>query len=124
MNRRPYSSIGITAAVVVLLTTFSPSVFSQPFVQYNLAGNQGASLNFNLEPAEREVEGSPYYQDEWKSGAIYNKDNTFAKLGEMKYNLCLDELVFKYQGQQYLVPGKTSIKRFELGDEEFVGAYD
>src|SRR5690606_20063323 len=35
-----------------------------------------------------------------------------------------DELIFRYQGQSYIVGEKAKIERLTIGDEEFKGAFD
>lgn len=114
---------GVLAAAFLLLS--SQALFAQAFTKYNFSSAAGgASLNYKLEPFPPEVDGSPYYQDDWQPGAIYNNDNTYTELTQLKYNVYIDELVFLHEGTQYIVPRKLKIERFTLGEEEFIGAYD
>lgn len=115
---------GATILLAAALSVSSNSLFSQAFTKYNYAAQSGASLNYKIEPSEKEVEGSPYYNDEWKEATIYNKDNTYAEVGQLKYNVHIDELIFVFKGVQYIIPAKEKIKRFKLGEEEFIGAHD
>ena len=117
-----------TAATTLLAASLSVGTHladAQAFTRYNYASQAGGgSLNFQIAPFNEDVEGSPYYVQEWKKGAIYNKDNTFTELDQLKYNVHIDELIFLYNGTEYIVPRKEQIKRFTLGDEEFIGAFD
>lgn len=117
--------IAATTLLVASLTVGTHLACAQAFTRYNYASQAGGgSLNFQIAPFNEDVEGSPYYVQEWKKGAIYNKDNTFTELGQLKYNVHIDELVFLHNGTEYIVPRKEQIKRFTLGDEEFIGAFD
>ncbi|MEX1240143.1 MAG: hypothetical protein WEB30_10510 [Cyclobacteriaceae bacterium] len=109
----------------ICLSAHVHPLFSQAFTRYNYASQAGGgSLNFQIAPFDEETAGSPYYSEEWKKGAVYNRDNSYTELDQLKYNLHLGELVFVYNGTQYIIPRKEQIVRFTLGEEEFTGAFD
>lgn len=117
-------TIKIACTILLFATLANHPLNGQGFTQYNPAALVGASVRYKINPTEEAIEGSPYYLDEWKPAVLYMRNNTYVKLSELKYNLHKNELIFRYQGQSYLVGEKTKIERLTIGDEEFKGAFD
>lgn len=115
----------IMATLTIAATVITASAFSQAFVQYNQSSQAGgASLNYKLTPTEEKAEGSPFYDEDWRTGTVYTRDNTYTEFKQLRYNAFLDELVFLHNGTAYIVPHKLRIQKFILGEEEFVGAFN
>lgn len=90
------------------------------FGQYMLQMNEG-TLNYRVNPSDIEVDGSPYYKDQWQRGVLYEKDGVTYEVPEMKYNVVQDEITFSYNGNVYNYPKKHTISAFDLGGDRFVG---
>lgn len=102
------------------LTLLVSPVFSQAFLEYSGPGSQGAgSLNFQIAPENSAIAGDPYFQSEWQHGVVHYASTVY-EVKELKYNICLDELVFHQGNQIFLVPDKEKIVRFTVGDDTFL----
>lgn len=108
--------------IICALYLLSGSTYGQAFTQYNF-NQAGGSFNYRIEPFEEDMDGSPYYADEWRAGTVYLTNDTYVELEQLKYNVYLDEIVFLFKGKQYIIPNKTEISKLELGDETFIGAF-
>lgn len=119
MNNRFKLFIAVNLSALFILITI-PGL-GQAFTQYNF-NQSGGSFRYQIEPEMEEIEGSPYYLDEWKPGQVYLSNNSYVELENIKYNVRLNEIVFRLKGQQYLFPDKSEIVRIKIGADTFISS--
>ena len=107
-------------ASAFLLLTIASSLNGQALIEYSGPGSQGAgALNFALAPNNAHITGDPFFSPDWQKGVIHYNGVSYI-VNDLKYDVCMNELVFRHEGNIYLVPDKEKITRFEMGEDVFV----
>lgn len=91
------------ALVFILLPFLSQS---QVFISDNVTGN------IYREAADKSIEGSPFFVDDWVKGVIYMKDGSKADKFLLKLDLLRNELIFLHDGQ--ILSVVNPVKEFVL----------
>ncbi|MBL0134370.1 MAG: hypothetical protein IPP79_10350 [Chitinophagaceae bacterium] len=91
-------------AIFLLLIPFLSN--SQVFISDNVTGN------IYREAADKSVEGSPFFIDDWSKGVIYMKDGSKADKFLLKLDALRNELIFLHDGQ--ILSVVNPVKEFVL----------
>ena len=95
-------------ALFLLLLPFLSN--SQVFISDNVTGN------IYREAADKSVEGSPFFIDDWSKGVIYMKDGSKADKFLLKLDALRNELIFLHDGQ--ILSVVNPVKEFVLMPSE------
>ncbi|MEO9481865.1 MAG: hypothetical protein ABJG47_00375 [Ekhidna sp.] len=80
----------------------------------------GVNVNFQKNPIRKDIEGNPYYFEDWRKGIIrYSKDSYKIDTHEMNINLLTSEVIFNRHNKTYVVSNKENIKQVEFEEDTF-----
>lgn len=109
--------------VSITLFLFIISAFSQRnYVRMDQIQGVPMTISYNLDPNEREIDGSPYLYDDWKEVKIERVDGINVLAPDAKYHIESEELIAKFEDNVFMVDNKKMIKYFFIEDRMFLAS--
>jgi len=111
--------------IIVLLTISSRMMIAQ--LPYSLKQTPNPfQTDYNFDKKYRsektqeykDIEGSPYLNDEFLNGAFYMNDTVAFKV-PIRYNLYTDQMEYQSEGVNYVVGSPQTLSRIVLGGSEY-----
>ncbi len=109
--------IGI-ALFILLLNLFS-NVFSQQVIDL-VDAFQGSLVQMESKPADKQIDGNPYFNEDWKKGTVKFLNGDEFKVESFKYDVNLERLLFLKEDVVYYIPNKEDIEKFTIGTSNFI----
>ncbi len=113
-----------TFTLLCLLCIISMNVFSQQ----SLTGSGNGETNFNEAYFTRyvptikyeEIDGSPYFNDDWSSGTIKLRSGVELKIESCKYDIYEEKLMFLKDETPLYFSSPEDIESFTIGSSKFI----
>lgn len=112
MNTRALFTINILFLLSQMVISQSADPFLQKFSTYKNAHPDKAKQY-------KDVDGSPYLNDNFMEGVLYFKDTTTLRL-PLRYNIFTDDMEYQFQGLNYVVANPEKLNKIVLGESVFV----
>lgn len=77
------------------------------------------TITYNLDE-EKDIEGSRYFNDEWKEIRVETIDEVNILIPEGKLDTYIDEIIVKNAGGAFILDRKSEIESFTINDDKFV----
>ncbi|WP_089355646.1 hypothetical protein [Ekhidna lutea] len=111
------------ALTVLTFLIFINSGFSQRnYVRMDEIQGVPMTITYNLNPNEKNIDGTPFLFEEWKEVKIERVDGLNLLAPEAKYHVESEDLIAKIDDTQFLVDNKRQIKYFYIDDRKFLGS--
>lgn len=104
---------------IFIFVLFSRVLFSQQTDPFLYSYSIYKSYHPEKAKEYKEIEGSPYLNDEFQEGTIYMLDTVVIKL-PLRYNMYTDEMEYQLKGTNYIVANPQDVNKIEIGKSIFV----
>lgn len=113
-----------TFTLLCLFFIFSMNVFSQQSLDFSGNGGSNTTEGYFTKyvPTDKyeEIDGTPYYNDEWISGTIKLKNGVELKIESCKYDVYEGKLIFLKDETPLYFSNPEDINSFMLGSSKFI----
>jgi hypothetical protein len=102
----------------VIIVFLNSIVLAQSYIDLNQLG-EGYYL-VNKPSQSKQIDGSPYYNDNWLPAVVKIKGKGECYTDSLKYNIFTNSLLFSYKKIEYYVENSNDVVYFTIGDTKFI----
>lgn len=110
--------------VTILLAIISVVSFSQQRLDFSGNGEMNQTSGYFTKYATgdkyADIDGSPYYNDDWLEGTINLKNNVILKIDKFRYDVYEEKLIFLKDETPLYFANPEDIKSFTVGEAKFI----
>lgn len=119
LKREIYTCLAVILFTFLLPTgNYAQEVIGTTFQQNGSAGFFGTMIS-TTNP-NTTIDGSPYYNENWKSGMLILENKQEIPVDQLNYNVFENSLTYKEKNREYLLSTSIEVDKFSIGNDAFV----